>query len=142
MGPGELVEIGGRMNSNSYLDILKNVMLPTVRVAYPEGQIYLVQDNCAVHRSRQVMEWLQSQNDVTIIEWPSKSPDLNPIENLWGHMVLNWDSTDVKSKVNLQQLVLHSWELIRGTDSCWNMVNDMKNRLEQIIASEGHPLRY
>lgn len=27
MGPGELVEIGGRMNSERYLEVLKDVML-------------------------------------------------------------------------------------------------------------------
>ncbi|KAI8423120.1 hypothetical protein MSG28_014202 [Choristoneura fumiferana] len=50
-GPGELVEIGGRMNSERYLEVLKDVMLPSVRVAYPEGQIYLVHDNSSVHKS-------------------------------------------------------------------------------------------
>lgn len=54
MGPGELVEVGGRMNSQKYLEILRDVMVPTVRVAYPEGRIFLVQDNCAVHRSNKL----------------------------------------------------------------------------------------
>ncbi|KAI8431536.1 hypothetical protein MSG28_016034 [Choristoneura fumiferana] len=92
MGPGELVEIGGRMNSERYLEVLKDVMLPSVRVAYPEGQIYLVHDNSSVHKSKIVKDWLNSQKDITVFEWPAKSPDLNPIENLWGQMVLNWDS--------------------------------------------------
>lgn len=33
MGPGELVEIGGRMNGERYLEVSKDVMLPSVRVA-------------------------------------------------------------------------------------------------------------
>ncbi|KAI8442430.1 hypothetical protein MSG28_005944 [Choristoneura fumiferana] len=101
MGPGELVEIGGRMNSERYLEVLKDVMLPSVRVAYPEGQIYLVHDNSSVHKSKIVKDWLNSQKDITVFEWPAKSPDLNPIENLWGQMVLNWDSSEIRSKKNL-----------------------------------------
>ncbi|KAI8437079.1 hypothetical protein MSG28_010439 [Choristoneura fumiferana] len=101
MGPGELVEIGGRMNSERYLEVLKDVMLPSVRVAYPEGQIYLVHDNSSVHKSKIVKDWLNSQKDITEFEWPAKSPDLNPIENLWGQMVLNWDSSEIRSKKNL-----------------------------------------
>ncbi|KAI8437917.1 hypothetical protein MSG28_010597 [Choristoneura fumiferana] len=100
-GPGELVEIGGRMNSERYLEVLKDVMLPSVRVAYPEGQIYLVHDNSSVHKSKIVKDWLNSQKDITVFEWPAKSPDLNPIENLWGQMVLNWDSSEIRSKKNL-----------------------------------------
>lgn len=142
MGPGELVEASGRMNAQSYLQILQDVMVPTVRVAYPEGQIYFVQDNCSVHRSRMVMEWLSTQTDISVISWPSKSPDLNPIENMWGQMVLNWDASEVKSKINLHNEVLRSWELMRGSNAGWKMVTQMRTRLQQIIESEGHPLRY
>lgn len=142
MGPGELVEVGGKFNSHNYLDILRDVMLPTVRIVYPHEHIYFVQDNCAIHKARVVRNWLQTQEDVTIINWPSKSPDLNPIENLWGQMILNWDSSDVRNKNNLQELVTSTWELMRGRESCWNMVASMKSRLEQIIESNGAPLSY
>ncbi|KAI8436319.1 hypothetical protein MSG28_004358 [Choristoneura fumiferana] len=142
MGPGELVEIGGRMNSERYLEVLKDVMLPSVRVAYPEGQIYLVHDNSSVHKSKIVKDWLNSQKDITVFEWPAKSPDLNPIENLWGQMVLNWDSSEIRSKKNLDNEVNKTWELLRNSDTCFNMVSSMKTRLQEVIDSEGYPLRY
>jgi hypothetical protein len=87
MGPGELVEVNGRMNGQQYVEILRDVMLPTVRTCYPEGIIYLCQDNCRVHTCRVVEEWLATQEDIVRLPWPAKSPDLNPIENLWGLMV-------------------------------------------------------
>lgn len=61
MGPGELVEISGRSNSHDYLNILQNVMLPTVRVVYPHDHNYFVQDNSAVHRAHIVQNWLRNQ---------------------------------------------------------------------------------
>ncbi|KAI8432055.1 hypothetical protein MSG28_004574 [Choristoneura fumiferana] len=130
---GELVEIGGRMNSERYLEVLKDVMLPSVRVAYPEGQIYLVHDNSSVHKSKIVKDWLNSQKDITEFEWPAKSPDLNPIENLWGQMVLNWDSSEIRSKKNLDNEVNKTWELLRNSDTCFNMVSSMKTRLQEVI---------
>lgn len=142
MGPGELIEFGGRMNKQKYLEILKDDMIPSVRTVYPEGHIYLVQDNCSVHRSRLVTEWLDTQKDITVIEWPSKSPDLNLIENLWGQMILNWDTSEVRNKKNLEKEVMRSWELMRLSDMCSNMVNGMRCRLEQVLENQGYPLRY
>lgn len=49
MGPGELVEVGGRMTGEEFVRVLRDVMLPTVRIHYPEGTIYLCQDNCKAH---------------------------------------------------------------------------------------------
>lgn len=142
MGPGELIEFGGRMNSATYKEILKDVMLPTVRNVYPEGQIYFIQDNCSVHKSNMVREWLAQQNDITVIEWPSKSPDLNLIENLWGQMVLNWDTSEVRTRQNLDNEVMRSWELMRLSNMCSNMVSGMKHRLELVLQNEGYPLKY
>ncbi|KAJ2937709.1 hypothetical protein O0L34_g17848 [Tuta absoluta] len=142
MGPGELVEIEGRFNSESYVEILRDVMMPTVRIAYPNQHIYFVHDNCSVHKARIVQDWLQTQRDVTVINWPSKSPDLNPIENLWGQMVLNWDPSEVRTKENLRDLAMFTWESMRGKPICSNMVASMPSRLEQIESGEGAPLRY
>lgn len=142
MGPGEIIEVNGRFNSDKYLEILRDTMLPTVRVAYPEGQIYLIQDNCSVHRARIVQEWLAAQTDITVINWPSKSPDLNIIENLWGQMILNWDPSNIRSSSNLKDLVHFTWESMRGGNLCLSMINGMRGRLQQVIESEGRPLKY
>lgn len=142
MGPGELVPVGARFNSALYLEILREVMLPSVRAHYPDEHIYFVQDNCAIHRAAIVREWLNAQNNLTVINWPAKSPDLNPIENLWGQMVLNWDPSEVRNTKNLEETVMSTWDNLRGGDMCWTMVTGMRSRLEQVIDKNGAPLHY
>ncbi|KAK3544300.1 hypothetical protein QTP86_009137 [Hemibagrus guttatus] len=80
-GPGRLVVMNGTMNSAVYQKILKENVRPSVCDLKLKRTWVLQQDNDPKHTSKSTSEWLK-KNKMKALEWPSQSPDLNPIEML------------------------------------------------------------
>ncbi|CAH0721249.1 unnamed protein product, partial [Brenthis ino] len=123
------------MNINIWNSL--TIFLVTIRLVNPEGTVYLAQDNSAIHRSQAVQDWLASHPDIEILQWLAKSPDLNPIENLWTQMIFNWDPTELHNQTNVRDLVYSTWESLRGSEMCWNMVEAMRVSEADTISTIG-----
>ncbi|KAG8224036.1 hypothetical protein J437_LFUL001113 [Ladona fulva] len=131
-GPGVCWRIDGNLNGDKYVQILDNVMLPSVSSIFDENFIF--QQN-----SRR---WFQT-NHVTCLKWPARSPDLNPIENVWAFMMREMQDANVRPRnVNeLWEMVKEAWERIPSS-LCHNVVNSMSRRLNHVIENEGGWIPY
>ena len=71
------------MNSDLYMDVLDNNLVPSVLLIVPEGQDWTFQqDYASAHKSKKLREYFR-ENSVDVLEWRANSIDLNPIETLW-----------------------------------------------------------
>ena len=83
-----LKKVSNNFTGIMYLEVLKEVLL---ELMLNKPTSVWMQDNASIHRSADILD-LFEEHDILRILWPALSPDLNPIENLWGHITRKLDA--------------------------------------------------
>ena len=101
-----------------------------------------VDDNARPHRSRAVTSYLQSEA-VTSVPWPTMSPDLNPIEQIWDMLGRRIQAREPPvQKIRQLEVVLHrEWQQLSQQD-IRRLTGGMRRRVEAFIAARGGYTRY
>jgi transposase len=129
----QLVPIQGNLNAARYRDeILQPHLLPAIDVRREIFQ----QDKARPHAARLTMDYLQNQN-ITVIPWPSKWPDLNPIEHLWDEL----DRRQPQILQALQQALQYEWQRI-PQERIDRLIGSMSRRVRTVLQVNGGRNRY
>ncbi|KAI6655734.1 hypothetical protein LOD99_1876 [Oopsacas minuta] len=73
------------LDSHFFVEILKWHLLENANV-FHGTEWFLIQDNDLKHTSRRCKTWIAENMPNNQLDWPSQSPDMNPIENLFSWM--------------------------------------------------------
>ena len=139
-GVTPLAIIHGSVDSVKYQDILDGHLLSTMRELYPEGFVFQ-QDNAPCHVSRSSKQFFKDRKFEVIGDWPANSPDLNPIENVWGWMKRQEGSKARVSAQEWRERIEKSWSSLEH-DFIKNYIESMPRRIEACIAAKGGYTKY
>jgi transposase len=129
----------GSMNTERYTAMLSEHFVPTAQRLFGAHYIF-AQDNAPCHKSKAVLNFFQ-ENQIELLPWPAGSPDLNPIENLWGILKANVAKRFPKTKSQLEQFAIDEWQKI-PQETMKNAILSMPTRISQVTEREGKKCDY
>ena len=136
-GATQLVIFDGIMNATRYGDILKASLVPFIRKNYPESH-RLYQDNDPKHTSRYIQRFF----DMNKVNWwksPAESPDLNPIEKVWGSMKTYLrDKHKPKNLEQLKEGIQTYWKKLTP-EVCTRYIDHLQKVMPVVIQEQGAP---
>ena len=100
-----------------------------------------MEDGAPAHRARTTKQWHTNHRVTLFPGWPSNSPYLNPIENLWSQMKDTQRDERATSAAGLKKIAEIVWRRITPK-YLKKLYESMPRRREAVIASQGGHTKY
>ena len=146
-GTGSLVFIddvtadrSSKMNSEVYRAILSAHIQPNATKLI--GRRFTVQvDNDPKHTAKATQDFLKAKK-WNILQWPSQSPDLNPIEHAFHLLKTRLKAERPTNKQQLKVAAVKAWQSISREETQNLSFENMGSRLQAVIDCKGFSSKY
>lgn len=140
-GTSPLCTISSKMNSDAYIELLSEVLVNFGEETLGEDWTFQ-HDNAAIHAAKKTKSFLDD-NDIPVLPWPACSPDLNPIENVWGLLSqkVYAHGRQFNSVRELKLTLTEEWHKL-DKDILKSYIDSMPRRLQHVIIAKGDNTHY
>ena len=142
-GPGLITRIDGALDGELYCEILKDELVNSLKYyGINLNHVIFQHDNDPKHKSKIATECLERLK-INVIDWPTQSPDLNPIEYLCKQLkykLCKYDNSP-SEMLELWDRVQEKWNSF-DKQTCLKLIKSMPNRIEQVYKAKGGYTKY
>jgi hypothetical protein len=115
-------------------------MKESVCQLFPQKDCIFQHDNDPKHTAKLNKEYLKKYI-VPTLDWPSQSPDLNPIENLWAILEHRARDRAPRNEDHLFEILQEAWQAL-DAETLTKLADSMPERIQAVIERAGMPTKY
>ncbi len=138
--PRCLCFLRSKVNTAVYQEVLEHFVLPAADQLYGDADFIFQQDVALAHSAKATSTWFKDHG-IPVLNWPANSPDLNPIENLWGIVKRKMWYARPNNAEELKATIRAIWALITP-EQCHRLIDSMPRRIAAVIQAKGAPTKY
>ena len=100
------------------------------------------QDNAAIRTSKLTKDWFKTKN-IEVLDWLTKSPDLNLIENLWGILSrrVYGNKHQFEDRETLKSCIRQYWIEI-PFETLRKLIDSIQNKCVEVLQLKGNKCKY
>jgi transposase len=138
-GKSSLFLFSENLTAPLYVSILESTMLPAARAWFGHGHWTYLQDSDPKHTAKLTQDWLRANVPEYIPpeHWAPRSPDLNPMENIWALVARQASLRQPRTLQALKRAVRAGWAEVMTEDRCLTMADSMDARLAKLRRVRG-----
>ena len=134
-----LIVINGNINAQTYMnDVHAMVALPVIQLHDPN--VTFMDNNARPHSAAITRQFLAT-NNVNVLNWPTNSPHLNPIEQAWDELGRRIRRNHAINAVNNLAAALQAGWANSDAPFIQRYVDSMRRRIAASIAQNGGHMR-
>ena len=138
-GATRLITFEQNLTAVDFVEYLEDLKKDADKL-YRRKKYRIVIDGDSKHTANDTQKYIKKEGLDVVARWPANSPDLNPIENIWGIM-----EKEIKKLHIMNSLKIHLnsiWRRITTPERLKPLIDSMEERMKRVLASKGSKIDY